>query len=161
MCIGQPRVQWEQRHFHRKGNHKTCEQPATRIDREVCLLGNFKKIKGEITNIAARKKRSSDNAHQHERRTRHGVNEKLRCGIDALVVAPVADEEIHRHKHNFEEHKEQEKIEAEEATHHASLEDEHPHEILLVVVMWINPHDDKREKNSRQHHEEQRNTINA
>ena len=43
------------------------------------------------------------------------VNRKnLRRRVDALGVAPTADEEVHRHEHDLEEDEEQEQVEAEE-----------------------------------------------
>ena len=114
-----------------------------------------------MANIASCKKCGSDNSHQHERRTGHGVDEELCCGIHALVVTPLADKEIHRHEHDFKKHEEEKQVKAEEATHNACFKHQHPHQVLLVIVMRINANNDQREQNSREHYKEERNSINA
>ena len=51
-------------------------------------------------------------AHQHQHRSGHRVQEELDRRVDAAVVAPDADQEIHRHQRDFPEHVEQEKSSA-------------------------------------------------
>ena len=59
--------------------------------------------------------RRGDDADEHERRAEHREEEELRGRVDAVVVAPATDEEVHRHEHDLEEDEEQEQVEAEEA----------------------------------------------
>ena len=73
-------------------------------------------------------------ADEHERRADHRVQEELRGGVDAALVAPAADEEVHRHEHDLEEDEEQEQVEAEERAHHAGLEQQQPREVRLVLA---------------------------
>ena len=56
-----------------------------------------------------------DDADEHERRADHRVQEELRGRVDPVLVAPAADEEVHRHEHDLEEDEEHEQVEAEEA----------------------------------------------
>ena len=70
---------------------------------------------------------------EHERRADHRVEEELRGRVHAVLVAPPADQEVHRHEHDLEEHEEQEQVEAEERAHHAGLEQQQPREVRLVL----------------------------
>ena len=114
-----------------------------------------------MADVAARKKRSGNNSNQHERRSGHGVDEELCCGVNALVISPFANEEVHRYQNDFEKHEEQEQVEAEEAAHDASLKHQHPYQVLLVIVMRINSYNHQWEQDSSQHHKEERNSIDA
>ena len=67
--------------------------------------------------IVLRQQSSGDNSDQHEGRTNHGVQKELGCGIDALVVTPTTDQEVHRYQNDFKEQEEQEQVKAQERTH--------------------------------------------
>ena len=96
-----------------------------------------------------------DDADQHERRTKHGVQEELRGCVNALVVSPTPNEEVHRNKNDLEEDEEQEQVEAKEAAHDSCFKQQQPCEIGLFIVVWINTENDQRKQNAGEHHEEQ------
>ena len=159
VCVGQPGVQWEQRNFDGERNHECNEEPAARAGCEIGFFGDLYKVEREVADVAACEECGGDDAHQHERGAGHGVDEKLGCRVHALFVAPVADEEIHRHQHDFEEHEEQEQVEAEETAHDARLEQQHPGKVWLLVVVWVDADDDEREEHAGEHHQEQRDAV--
>ena len=49
-----------------------------------------------------------NNGGQHKNRTDHRVQEELNRGVDAAIMTPNTDEEVHRYQHNFPEHVEKE-----------------------------------------------------
>jgi hypothetical protein len=51
-----------------------------------------------------------DDRRQHQHRAGHGVEEELDGGVDAAVVAPDADQEVHRHQADFPEDVEEEQV---------------------------------------------------
>ena len=51
-----------------------------------------------------------DDRDQHQHRTGHGVQEEFDRGVNAPVVSPDADEEVHRDQADFPEHVEQEQV---------------------------------------------------
>ena len=76
-------------------------------------------------------------ADEHERRTEHREQEELRGRVDAVLVAPSADQEVHRHEHDLEEDEEHEQVEAEEAAHHAGLQQQQPRQVRPLVVVRV------------------------
>ena len=159
MRVGQPCVQREQRHLHGERNCECEEEPAAGVGGEVGTFGQLHQIERDVAQAVLRQNGGRDDADQHERRAEHRVEEELCCGVDALVVTPAADEEIHRHEDDFEEQEEEEKIEADETAHHTRLEDEHPSEVALVIVVRVDSDNDEREQQSGENDEEQRDAV--
>ena len=77
------------------------------------------------------------------------------------LVAPPADQEVHRHEHDFEEQEEHEQVEAEERPDHARLEQQHPGQVRLVVVVRVDAEQRQREQHGGEHDEEQRDAVDA
>ncbi len=102
-----------------------------------------------------------DDADEHERRTGHRVQEELRGRVDPPLVSPAADEEVHRHEHDLEEQEEHEQVEAEEGAHHACLEQQHPGEVRLVVVVRVDPDERQGEEHTGEHDEEEGDAVDA
>ena len=152
------RKQW---HLHCERNGKRNEQPAALGNRERTGLGQDHKIERDFANRVTRQQRRCHNAHQHECRPGHGEQKELGGRIHAVVITPTADQEIHRHEHNFEKHEEQKQVEAHERAHHACLQDEHPRQIRALVMVRVDPGDYQWKQNSGEHHEKQRNAVNA
>ena len=115
-------MQREQRDLDCKGNRKCEEQPAPRAGRKVCTFSNLNEVKADVSEVVLCQQRRGHNAHQHEGRANHGVQEELGCCIDALVVTPTTDQEVHRNQNDFEEQEEQEQVEAQERTHDSGFE---------------------------------------
>jgi hypothetical protein len=66
--------------------------------------------------------RQPDDRQQHQDAASHRVEQELDGGVDPPVVAPDADEEVHRHKHRVPEHVEQKQIERDEHADHRAFE---------------------------------------
>src|SRR5205814_3417279 len=81
--------------------------------------------------------RGRDQRDEHERRTEHREQEELQRGVRAVAVAPLTDEEVHRHEHDLEEHEKQEQVEREKHAETPGLEHEQPRIERLVVVMRV------------------------
>ena len=105
------------------------------------------------------KRNSGDYAHEHERRARHCVQEKLCRRIDALVIAPTTDQEIHRHQNDFEHDKKQEQVEREKRTHDAGLQQQHPRQVRSFIVVRIDTDDHQRKQDAGEHDQEQRDAV--
>ena len=161
VCVGQPRVQREERDLDSERDGEREEQPTSGRGGEVGTLGDLDEIERDTTEIVAGDPCRCDEAHQHERRTEHRVEEELRRCVLAALVAPPADEEVHRHEHDLEEDEEEEQVEAEERPHHAGLQHQHPGEIRLLVMMRIDAGDHDRKQQSGQDHHEQRDAVDA
>ena len=100
-------------------------------------------------------------AHQHQGRTEHRVEEELQRCIPAIVTAPDGDHEEHRQQHDLEEHEEQDQVLRQEGADHAGFEDEYQRQEGLGVV-WLGEvvpavddaqrHDEQRQRHQRQRH---------
>ena len=144
-------MQREDRNLHSESNRKRQEQPASSVGSKGCFFCDLHEIKGDVPKIALRENSGSDDAHQHERRAKHCVEKKLGCGVDALVVSPSANEEVHRDKHDLKEDEEQEQVKAQEAAHDSCFQKQEPSEITLFVMMRINSDNHEWEKDAGEH----------
>ena len=100
-------------------------------------------------------------ADEHQGGAEHREDEELQGGVDALAVAPPADEEVHRHEHDLEHHEEQEQVEGAEHADAPALQHEQPGVVRLRVVVRGDGDDRQREQQTRQHDEEQRHPVDA
>ena len=75
-----------------------------------------------LGDAVAVQEREADDADEHERRAEHREEEELAGGVDALAVAPPADEEVHRHQDDLEHDEEQEEVERAEHADAAGLQ---------------------------------------
>ena len=69
--------------------------------------------------------REPDDGDEHQHAARHRVEDELDRGVDAALVAPDPDEEIHRNQHRVPEDVEQEQVERDEDADHGGFEREH------------------------------------
>ncbi len=76
-----------------------------------------------------------DDADEHQDGAGHGVKHEFHGGIDAALVSPNADEEIHGDEHDFPEEKKEEEIEREEDTDHADFEHQQHDEEFLDAML--------------------------
>ncbi len=121
--IGQPGVQREQRHLDREGDCEGDEDPACRRSVEIArlsVIATMSKVSG-VARGAALQHSQGDDADQHQSRAEHRVEEELGRRVDATAVAPQADEEVHRHQHDLEEHEEHDQVEGAEHADRAGL----------------------------------------
>ncbi len=100
-------------------------------------------------------------ADQHQGRAEHRVQEELQRRVDALAVAPPADEEVHRHEHDLEEDEEQEQVEGAEGADAPGLQEQQPGVVRLGVLLGGDRHEGEREQHARQHDQEQRDAVHA
>ena len=140
-------------------NAKNSHRPV--LAANVGVLGDLDQVERDLAVVGLGQHGRGDDADQHERRADHREQEELRGRVDAVVVAPAADEEVHRHEHDLEEHEEQEQVEADEAAHHAGFEQQHPRQVALVVVVRVDAGDHQREQHAGEHDQEQRDAVDA
>jgi hypothetical protein len=90
------------------------------------------------------------------------IEEELEGGVDAAVVAPHADEEVHRDEHRFPEHEEQEEVDRHENAHEGGLEGQHQGEVGVDPLRHVGrrQHGD-REEQPRQYDHEQADAVDA
>ena len=152
-------MQRKERNLHGEGDCEGHEQPASGRRGELGTLGELHEVEGDVAETVLCEHRRCNDADEHERGTEHRVEEELRRRIHALVVSPTTDEEVHRDENDLEEEEEEEEIEADEAAHDTRLEDEHPTEVALVVVVRVDTRNDEREEKARQNDEEERDAV--
>ena len=160
MCVRQPRMEWEHRHLNRKREEERPEQQHLRF--QVKLIRSSQQ-RGNIERTAARLEIQRQNSQQHDHGTYEGVQEKLNRGIQAPVAAPHADQEIHRHKHHFPEHIEQEEIERHKNAQHAHLKQQKQNIIFLASNFDRAPgrQDRNHAQHRRQNHQAQADAVNS
>jgi hypothetical protein len=78
-------------------------------------------------------------ADQHEDRSSHGVQNKFDGGVNAAVVAPDADQQVHGDEHHFPEEEEKEKVEGEEDADDANFEKQDGDEEFLDALLDAAP----------------------
>src|SRR5216683_5626947 len=76
-----------------------------------------------------------DDAHEHEDGAGHGVEHEFDGSVDAALVSPDADEEVHGNQHHFPEEEEEEEVEREEDADHADFEHQQHDEKFLDAVL--------------------------
>src|SRR5580704_5759832 len=111
--VRQPGVEWEQRNFNRESDEEGQEEKRLRAARQnQCArlerLLNQRKVEG------ARGVVEPQNADKHKDGAGHGVQDEFDGGVDAAVMAPNADEQVHRNQHYFPEEEEEEEVERKE-----------------------------------------------
>ena len=160
--VGEPGVERDHRHLDGEGDGEGEEQPAPGGRRERRLLGEGDEVERDLADaVAASEQHGGEDADEHERRAEHREEEELRRRVDPVAVAPAADEEVHRHEDDLEEDEEDEQVEAEERAHHPGLEQEHPGEVGLLVVVRVGREERQREEDAGEHDEQQRDAVDA
>ena len=82
-------------------------------------------------------KDEADDAREHYRRAEHRIEEEFDSGIAGVLVAPLADEEIHRHQHDLKEHEEQQQVQRQERPQAACFQHEQPDIVRLRVAAGV------------------------
>src|SRR5438445_340294 len=98
-----------------------------------------------------------DDPHQHEDGAGHGVQHKFYGGVDAALVSPDADEEVHRNEHHFPEQEEEEEVEREEDADDSDFQHQQQNEKFLYAMLDAAPgsqHGDGGEERSQDDQEE-------
>ena len=158
--VGQPGVHREQRNLHGERNGKAQEDPAGRRGGECLFLGEVDEVERHgVAGLGCGEERRGEDADEHERRPEHRVHEELGRGIGPSPVTPLADEEVHRHQHDLEEHEEGEQVEGEEHAHDPCLQHEQPGVVRLRRVLGLDRKDGEREQGGREHHQPERDAV--
>ena len=74
-------------------------------------------------------------AAQHQDGARHGVDEELEGGVDAAVVAPDADQEVHGHQADFPEDVEEEEVLRQEDADQAEFQQQQEGVKFLAAIL--------------------------
>ena len=112
-----------------------------------------------MVEVAGVQEDEGQDADEHQRRTRHRVDEELEGRVHTPLVTPTSDEEVHGDQHDLPEDEEQEEVESEEHAEAPGLEDEHPRRVRLDVVVGVGTREGEREQDSGEHDEEQRDSV--
>ena len=86
-----------------------------------------------------------DDRAQHQHRSGHRIEEEFDGRVDAALVAPDADQEVHGHQRHFPEHVEQEQVERDEDADQAEFEQDQKREEFLHAVIDMFPGDQHRD----------------
>ena len=112
--VGEPRVEREHRHLDGERERAGEEEPhlERRGDRGRDELRDRERVEpGRLV--------EDEERDQHQHAARERVEEELHGGVDAPLVAPDPDEEVHRDEHRLPEHVEEEEVERDEDADHA------------------------------------------
>ena len=107
--------------------------------------------------------RQADDGDQHQHAAGHRVEDELDRGVDALVVAPDADQEVHRDQHEVPEDVEEEEVERAEDADHRRLEQQHEDRELLDLLLDALPRRQQRDRRQEagQHEQHQAEAVDA
>src|SRR5581483_9166773 len=118
VSIGQPRVEGEHRHLDRESEEETEEEPELQRGRdqmsdlvelqhaECCRIAEAMDV--EEWDAVGIEEVEPEDREQHEHRSGERVEEELDRGVELSRPAPDADDEVHRHEHDFPEEIEEE-----------------------------------------------------
>ena len=143
--VRQPRVEREERHLDRKRDGKGQEEPALRLGRDVERV-ELQQVEAVAAGRLAVQVGEAEDRDQHQDAARHRVEHELDGGVDALVVAPDPDEEVHRDEHRVPEDVEQEQVERDEDADHRGLESEDEDRELLHLLLDRFPRRQQRDR---------------
>ena len=152
----------EERNFDGERYEKREEEKRFRAARKQKRAGlegllNDRQIK------AARGVVEPEDADQHEDRASHRVQDEFYGGVNATVVAPDADEQVHRYEHNFPEKEEEEKVEREENADDADFQKQNGDEKFFDALLDAAPRTENRDdgEERRQDDEEHADAVDA
>ena len=130
MCIGQPSMEWEQRHLDRKGDGERSKQEHSRL-RWQDQISRFHSVqyRDKIERTAEASliridEKQGDDRDQHQQAAECRKDKEFNRRIDAIVAAPDADEEKHRDKRRLEEQVKDKQIQGHKNADHGRLEEQ-------------------------------------
>ena len=134
MRVGQPGMQREERHFDREGHEKSQEQngllhPVQRQFPAPHHLDQHGVVEGSGAVVEV------DDGRQHQHRAGHGEQEELHRGVDAALMAPDADQEVHGHQRDFPEYVEQKQVLRQEYAHQPEFQQQQKREELFHTAL--------------------------
>src|SRR5262245_3821805 len=171
MRVGQPGVEGEHGYFDGKAEKEgekyqiLCrETDKDRLRWHLQVMHQLDDIKGELASPVVRiaiEEVQRQNPQEHEHRAKQGVQEELDGRIQAPPMAPDANEEVHRHQHDFPKDVEQEEVQRHEHAQHAGLQKQQTGIVGFLVLLDLRvrtDHNNDREQR-RQQHQENANAI--
>src|SRR5713226_6165051 len=138
--VGQPGVEREERDFDGESQEEG-EEEVHLLERGQTDGAGLQHLLdgGEIEGAAWDRGRTEivqpDDAHEHEDGAGHGVEHEFDGRVDAALVSPDADEEVHGDEHDFPEKEEEEEVQREEDADHADFEHQQHDEKFLDAVL--------------------------
>ena len=152
----------EERDFDRESDKESEEEKRFRAPRQnesASLEGILDRGQVESAGGVV----EPNDADEHQDRASHRVEDEFDGGVNAAVVAPDADEQVHRDEHHFPEEEEEEKVEREEDAYDADFQkqdgDEKFFDALLDAAPRTEDGDDGKER--RQDDEEHADAVHA
>jgi hypothetical protein len=160
--VGQPCVERKQRDLDRERQREGEKQPELRLARYRELV-ELQEIERVLAGRDVVQVRQPEDRQQHQDAAGHRIEQELDGRVNAAVVAPDADEEIHRHQHRVPEHIEQEQIERDEHADHRALEqqDEDRKRPRSLVDRLPRTEERDRGQEAREHDEQQADAVHA
>ncbi len=121
MGIRQPGVKRKHRHFNGKAEKQPEEDEILRrksgkyrLGRDIKVVDQRENVKSEFARavlwVVVEEVQTQD-CKQHEHRAEQRIQEKLNGRVELAPVSPNANEEVHRHQHDFPENVEEKEIE--------------------------------------------------
>ena len=134
MGVGQPGVEREHRHLDGEAEKQRQEDQVLRrqphedgLGRHPHVVDELDDVEGQLASavvtVAVEEVQRQD-AQQHEHGAEQGVEEELDRRIQLAPVPPDADQEVHRHQHDFPEDVEQEEVQRQEDAQHAGFQEQ-------------------------------------
>jgi hypothetical protein len=154
--VGKPGVEGPHRDLDREGEGAGEEEP------DLELGGDGTGGEGGDAEAAhPRPLVQHEERHEHEHAARERVQEELHGGVDAPLVAPDPDEEVHRDEHGLPEDVEEEEVEGHEDPDHPRLEEEHEDDELADPLSDRAPRAEKGEgrEEGGEDHEPEREAV--
>jgi hypothetical protein len=155
-----PGVEREERRLDREGDEEAEEQPAAGVGGHVDL-GELLPVEGlPGRDVVAADDPEADHRGEHEQPADQRVEEELDRRVLPAGAAVRADDEVHRHEHDLEEHVEQEHVGGGEDADHRALEGEQQGEVdghgplgTLGVVPRRQDHQRYEHRDEHEHHQ--------
>src|SRR6185436_3637666 len=145
----------EERHLHGERDGKGEEEPELQVRVDVDGV-ELEQVEAVLASVAGRVQRGhAENRQQHQHAGGHGVEDELDRRVDAPLVAPDADQEIHRHQHGVPEHVEQKEVERHEDAHHRAFEQQHEDAERPGLLVHRSPRAQERQRGEEPGEDEQ------
>src|SRR6185437_10615414 len=139
--VGQPGVQREDRNFDREGEEKREKERKLLGAGETQAAGLQHRNDGCVIESAGARVQINHRG-QNQHGAGHREQEKFNGRVNAALVTPDSDQEIHRDQRYFPEHIKEEKIEGTEDAHESKFEQQEKREELFHAAVDAAPRDE-------------------
>ncbi len=149
--LRQPGVEREDRRLHREGQKEGQEGPELEPGREIPLHEDH-----QVEGFPPREI-EGDDPHQHQDRSRQGIDEELQRGLDPPRSSPDPDQEIHGDQHRLPEDVEEDQVEGEEDPQDGALQNQDGDQELPDPLLDLSPgrhHRDGGQEGRQEDHQE-------